>query len=118
MTGTVAHLGEGAFPLTGPAGKGMRATMGRHARLDVGNVSILLTERPAMTFDPEVFRQGGMHPEEADVVVVRSGNLFRAGWGEMAEGAIILDLPGATTPRLSTLDYKRVQRPLYPLDDV
>jgi microcystin degradation protein MlrC len=49
---------------------------------------------------------------------VRSANLFRAGWGSLADGALILDLPGASTPRFARLDFQRATRPLFPLDEV
>jgi microcystin degradation protein MlrC len=117
IDGTVGRLGHGLYPLTGPVFTGMEVTMGRYARVDVDRLSILVSERPACTFDPETFRRAGLDPEHADVVVVRSANLFRAGWADLAREAVILDLPGASTPRLTTLDYERVPRPLYPLDD-
>jgi microcystin degradation protein MlrC len=90
--------------------------MGRWARLDAGDLAVVVTERPACTFDPETYSHVGLVPEEADVVVVRSANLFRAGWGGLARGAIVLDVPGASTPRFDTLDYRRIPRPMYPLD--
>ena len=55
-------------------------------------------------------------PEQADVVVVRSATLFRAGWAGLFSEALVLDLPGASTPRLDTLELVRTPRPLYPLD--
>jgi microcystin degradation protein MlrC len=117
LEATIVKTGNGFYPLKGPVFAGMEVTMGRYARVDLDGLSVLITERPACTFDPETFRQAGLEPRDADVVVVRSANLFRAGWGELSDGAIILDLPGASTPRLTTLDYRRVPRPIYPLDD-
>lgn len=117
LEATIITTGNGFYPLRGPVFAGMEVTMGRYARVDLDGLSVLITERPACTFDPETFRQAGLEPRDADVVVVRSANLFRAGWGDLSDGAIILDLPGASTPRLTTLEYRRVPRPLYPLDD-
>jgi microcystin degradation protein MlrC len=117
LTAHVAKLGNGSYALTGPVFTGMEVTMGRFARLDTDGLSVLITERAACTFDPETFRQAGLDPTQADIVVVRSANLFRAGWGQFSEDAIILDLPGASTPRFEVLPYKRVPRPLFPLDD-
>lgn len=117
LQGRIETVGDGPYALTGPVFTGMPVTMGRWARVEAGRLSVLLTELPACTFDPETYRHVGLEPRVADVVAVRSANLFRAGWGGLAEGALILDLPGASTPRLSTLPYTRVTRPLYPLDD-
>jgi microcystin degradation protein MlrC len=116
VAGTVGATGEGRYVLTGPVFTGMEVSMGAWARIDSGTLSILVTERPACTFDPATFEHAGLDPDAADVVVVRSANLFRAGWGARSDGAIILDLPGASTPRLERLTFERASRPLYPLD--
>jgi microcystin degradation protein MlrC len=77
---------------------------------------VLLTERPAPTFDPAAYRFAGIDVGLLDVVVVRSANLFRAAYAQLAGECIILDLPGASTPRLESLEFSRAPRPLFPLD--
>jgi len=116
LRGVVTRLGDGPFELTGPVFTGMEVSMGRWAVVTAGSLSVLLTERPACTFDPETFRHAGLAPEQADVIVIRSANLFRAGWAGVAGDVHILDLPGASTPRLETLEFHRAPRPLYPLE--
>jgi microcystin degradation protein MlrC len=116
VDGTVVFLGDGPYRLTGPVFTGMEFSMGRYARIDSGRLSILITERPACTFDPEAFRQAGLEPAEADIIVVRSAHMYRAGWAGIADESIVLDLPGASTPRLSSLSFERATRPLYPID--
>lgn len=118
LQGQVRRLGDGPFSLTGPVFTGMEVSMGRWAIVDAGRLSVLLTERPACTFDPETFRHVGLPPEEADLIVIRSANLFRAGWAGVSDSFHILDLPGASTPRLETLHFERAPRPLFPLENV
>jgi microcystin degradation protein MlrC len=91
--------------------------MGAWAVVESGTLSVLVTERPAPTFDPECYRRAGLEPERADIVVVRSATLFRAGWEGLFSEALILDLPGASTPRLDTLELVRAPRPMFPLED-
>ncbi len=117
VTGRVAAIGDAPYRLTGPVFTGREVAMGRHARLDAGRLSVLVTERPAFTLDPGAFEHVGLAPEAADAIVVRSANLFRAGWGSLADGAIVLDLPGASTPRLDALEFTRIPRPMYPIDE-
>ncbi|MCY7418462.1 MAG: MlrC C-terminal domain-containing protein, partial [Chloroflexi bacterium] len=116
LSGTVDHVGTGDVRLSGPAFTGMEVSMGRCAVITQGSISVLLTKRPACTFDPESFRSVGLVPEEADVIAVRSANLFRAGWAGISGEALILDLPGASTPRLDTLRFERAPRRMYPVD--
>jgi microcystin degradation protein MlrC len=117
LSGRIAALGEGPFVLTGPVFNGAPYSMGAWAVVESGTLSVLVTERPAPTFDPECYRRAGLEPERADIVVVRSATLFRAGWEGLFSEALILDLPGASTPRLDTLELVRAPRPMFPLED-
>ncbi len=116
LAGRVRALGSEPFRLTGPFLQGSEVSMGRFAVVDSGLLSVLVTERPAYTFDPETYRHVGLWPEDADIVHVRSANLFRAAWAPLTSTSYFLDLPGASTPNLSSLDFVRAPRPLYPLD--
>jgi microcystin degradation protein MlrC len=69
-----------------------------------------------MTVDPELFRSQGIEPERMQIVVVKSPNGFRAAYQPIAKKMILVDTPGVSTPRLRTLPYRRVPRPIYPLD--
>ena len=90
--------------------------MGRAVVLDVGKIRLLVAERSAMTVDPELFRSHGIEPERMRIVVVKSPNGFRAAYQQIAKKMILVDTPGVSTPRLRTLPYRRVPRPIYPLD--
>ncbi|MDQ7903766.1 M81 family metallopeptidase [Phytohabitans sp. ZYX-F-186] len=117
VTGTVTRLGADPVTLTGSAMTGQAVGMGRWSTLDTGTgLTVLLTERPAPTFDPAAYRHAGLDPAGADAVLVRSATLYRAGYGGGYSEAILLDLPGASTPRLDYLDFQHAPRPLYPID--
>lgn len=95
---------------------GVETCMGRAVVLDVGKIRLLVAERSAMTVDPELFRSHGIEPERMRIVVVKSPNGFRAAYQQIAKKMILVDTPGVSTPRLRTLSYRRVPRPIYPLD--
>jgi microcystin degradation protein MlrC len=116
LSGVVNRLGGGSFELTGPAFTGMTVSMGDYAVVTAAKAQVLLTTRPAPTFDPQAYRVAGIEVEDLDVVVVRSANLFRAAYADISSECIILDLPGASTPRLESLPFTRAPRPMYPLD--
>ena len=115
--GNVTALGDTPVTLTGDSMNGQQISMGRWATLDLGTgLTVLVTERPAPTFDPVGFRHAGLDPAEVRIVVVRSATLYRAGFRGLFDTSYVLDLPGASTPSLWTLPFTRAPRPLYPLD--
>ena len=117
LSGQVLELGDRPVVLTGPSYTGMEVSMGRFAVVKSGRLSVLLTERPAFTLDPATFVHAGLDPARADIIVVRSATGFKAAYPEASvASAVLLDLPGASTPRLELLDYTQAPRPLYPLD--
>lgn len=117
VEGVVEHIGDEPVVLRGPSYTGMTVSMGTFAVLRAGRLSILITQRPAFTLDPATYEHAGLDPARADVIVVRSALGFRAAFPPRSvAAAVVLDLPGASTPRLDLLQFSRAPRPLYPLD--
>jgi microcystin degradation protein MlrC len=60
----------------------------------------------------------GVDIGRARAVVVKSRGHFRAGFDEFfpSERVIEVDAPGLTSPVLSRFDFKRLPRPIFPLD--
>ena len=120
VNGRVGVVGDSPVVLAGDSMTGQEISMGRWATLDTSadgsGLTVLVTERPAPTFDPAGYRHAGLEPAEADAVLVRSATMYRAGFRGIYSAAYVLDLPGASTPRLDYLEFHRAPRPLYPLD--
>ena len=49
-------------------------------------------------------------------VLVKSRQHFRAGFEAIAKHIVLVDGPGVCSSDYSQFDFKRVQRPIYPLD--
>lgn len=119
LAGTVLRTGDTPVVLAGEAMTGQAISLGRWATVDDGQgLRVLVTERPAPTFDPQAFRHVGLDPEQARVIVVRSATLYRAGFAGLYDMAMVLDLPGASTPSFRRLPFSQAPRPMFPLDDV
>lgn len=117
LAGVVRRLGDTPVVLAGDTMTGQSVALGRWATVDTGGgLVVLLTERPAPTFDPAGYRHAGLEPADADVVVVRSATLWRAGYRGLYRSSVLLDLPGASTPRFDYLDFAHAPRPLHPID--
>ena len=117
ITGRVHILSDGRFVGSDQKSRGTEGRMGRAAVIEVGAISVLVTERPAFTVDPAFFRSVGLEPREAKIVVVKSPLQFRDGYGGFAKDLWVVDTPGPSTARLDRLAWQRVSRPLYPFDD-
>jgi len=117
VTGTVKLISDGRW--VGRArvyNTGITTCMGRAVVLEVGQVQILMAERSSMTVDPELFRSHGIEPLYCKIVVVKSPNGFRAAYEPIAKAIFLVDTPGVSTANLRTLQFRRVPRPIYPLD--
>ncbi len=117
FSGKVARISSDPILLTGPVMNGQKVSMGRWATLDSeSGVSVLVTERPAPTFDPSAYIQAGIEIDQLQAVQVRSCALFRSGFAGLFQEALILDLAGSTTPNFSSLDFHNIPRPMFGLD--
>jgi microcystin degradation protein MlrC len=119
VTGRVRLIHEGGFELGGVMGKGTRASRGRTVVLEIngpGGIELQLTDLRGHPSDLNYFRAFGIEPTQRRILVVKSAAHYRADFGPIATKMIEVDAPGISTPRLETLTYQNLQRPIYPLD--
>ncbi len=114
----VKCLSDGRFRYTTPMGAGSEEDLGRMARLVIGNVDVLVASIRAQTLDAEVFLLHGIDVTRYRIVALKSTQHFRAGFAHLAGTIIRCDPPGFTTSNLAQLPYRRVRRPIWPLDNV
>ncbi len=117
LTGRVRLIAGGDFINRGPGFQGRTTRMGRTVVLDIGQAALVVMERPVIQWDPELYRSLGLELRAAQIVVVKSPAAFRAAYGPVAAEVMVVDAPGVCSPDLRALPYKKVRRPLYPLDD-
>lgn len=81
----------------------------------VGSVEVIVTKKRKPYHREADFTRLGLKPREADILVVKTGYLvpelynMRAGW-------IMAMTPGGVDQDLERLGYKRINRPMFPLD--
>ncbi|MDO5524336.1 MAG: M81 family metallopeptidase [Bacteroidia bacterium] len=80
-----------------------------------GNTSIIVTERRMAYHYEQDFTKLGLNPRETDIVVVKIGYLVPELYDMRADWLMALT-PGGVDQDLLRLDYKRINRPMYPLD--
>ncbi|WP_377839112.1 M81 family metallopeptidase [Bosea sp. UC22_33] len=118
LTGTLVSVSDGDYVGDGPMMGGLSASWGPCAVLRVGDIEILVTTSRAQMNDLQQFRAFGIDPAAKRVVGLKSMQHFRAAFEPIAGKVIVCDSGALCTPDLSKLPYRRVRRPLYPLDKV
>ena len=98
-------------------GRGGKVDLGKMARLVIGGIDVLVSSIRTQTLDDEVFRLHGIDVTRCKIVAIKSSNHFRAGFEPISHAIIRADTPGLVSADLATFDYKRLQRPIWPLDD-
>jgi microcystin degradation protein MlrC len=96
---------------------GARVDMGPCAVVRHGGVTVLLTSRKTPPFDLGQWRSQGIDPERLFAIGVKAAAAHRRTYGPIAKASYAVDLPGPCAENLKRLLYKRVQRPVYPLDE-
>jgi microcystin degradation protein MlrC len=60
----------------------------------------------------------GIDPSSREILVVKAAVAYRAAYGPIAARVIEVDTPGLTALDVARFDYRRIRRPIFPLDDV
>jgi microcystin degradation protein MlrC len=118
LTGKVVWVGQKEYVNRGPMMTGTTVKMGLTAVFVVNTVEIILTENHFQPFDPEALRCLNIEPRKRLLIGLKSAVHFRAAFQDLAEKIFEVDTPGITSPDLRRYSYKRVRRPIYPLDEM
>jgi microcystin degradation protein MlrC len=119
----VRWAGDCRFTNSGPMGTGAMTRLGQAVVLEVRSdgeepIDVIVCENRTQVLDPAVFRAVGIEPRERRILVVKSSVHYRAAFEPIAARVIDVDGPGLSSPDLSRFDYRRVRRPIWPLDRV
>ncbi len=116
VTGNVRRIVNGIYRNEGPMARGELADMGPSAVLDTGKVEIAVISRHVEPHDIAAFRALGIEPEKKRYLMLKSRVHWRAGLGPMAKAVVECAGEGVCTSDYSQLQFRRLRRPVYPLD--
>lgn len=116
VTGTVKNLSNGQFRNRGPMGRGVLMDMGPTAVFDTGKVEIIVISRQQEPNDLECFHSQGIDPAKKKFIMLKSRVHWRAGFGDLAKAIVECAGTGVCTSDYSVLDFRKVRRPIFPLD--
>lgn len=115
-------LSDGRFELEDPQShlasmSGGRFEMGPCAVVRHAGVTILLTSRPTPPFDLGQWRSQGIEPKSLLAVGVKAAVAHRRAYDPIAGAHFTVSTPGPCPGDLAALPYRRLRRPIYPLDE-
>jgi microcystin degradation protein MlrC len=116
ITGTVKTISNGRFRNKGPMGRGVMTDMGPSVVIDTGKVEVALISRHVEPSDLNCFYCLGIDPLQKRYVMLKSRVHWRAGLGSVAKAVIDCAGIGVCTSDYGQLTFKKVRRPIYPLD--
>ncbi len=116
IDGVVTRLSDGTFQYRGGVLGGATVSMGLSAVVRTGSIDLLISSRATYDWADEQYRSMGLDASAAKFVGVKNMMNFRVGYGDMMKGFVVLDLPGPTPPDMRSLPFRRVRRPIFPLD--
>ncbi len=90
--------------------------MGDCALVEANGVEIVLITLRNQAIGTDLFTQLGCDLASKKIIVVKSSQHFYAAFSKVAKLVIYAGAPGAVTLDLTTLPYRKVRRPKWPLD--
>jgi microcystin degradation protein MlrC len=118
LTGEVTHLSNGRFVAYGPMGGGLERDYGPSMVFRVGGIDIIVISNNGQAVDLGQFTSLGIDPTRCATVCVKSMQHFRAAFEPIAREVILVDTGALCAPRYSPELYRKVRRPVWPLDAV
>ena len=95
---------------------GRAVNMGPSAVVRHRGLTILLTSKKMAPFDLAQWRSQGIEPRDLKIIGVKAAVGHRAAYGKIASDSFTVSSSGPCTGDLTRLPYKKIRRPVYPLD--
>jgi microcystin degradation protein MlrC len=113
VTGEVITLCDGIYQSKYPS---KMFNAGPTAVLKVGDISIVVTSKPAFLLDYQLYLRVGLDFTTAKAVQVKSAGGYRGYYEPLAFKCIDMASPGSSDSRLPKLPFTKPRRPLWPFD--
>ncbi len=118
VTGHVAAITDGSFIAYGPMGGGARRNYGLSLLLRVGGVEVIVISYNGQATDLGQFTSLGVDPTRKSTLIVKSMQHFRAAFEPIAREVLEVDTGALSTRNFKERPYKKIRRPIWPLDAI
>ncbi|HEX5454744.1 MAG TPA: MlrC C-terminal domain-containing protein, partial [Stellaceae bacterium] len=118
LTGEITHLTNGRFVAYGPMGGGVERDFGPSLVFRVGGIDIIVITHNGQATDLGQFTSLGLDPTRYTTVCVKSMQHFRAAFAPIAREIVLVDTGALCGERYTPELYRKVRRPVWPLDEM
>ncbi len=116
VTGTVRTVGGGVISITD--GHQTEVNLGQAVIFDVGPITMMITELRGLAGNlPELYSAMGVNPLDYKIAVLKTASNFQY-FASITSRVIRADTRGPGQSDVFTLPWKRIPRPVYPLEKV
>jgi microcystin degradation protein MlrC len=116
VRGRVRLISDGIYRNRGPMARGELNHMGPSVLFDTGRVQIAVISDHVEPNDLAAFTALGIAPETKRFVMLKSRVHWRAGLGDLAHAVVECNGTGVCTSDYGALAFRKLRRPIYPLD--
>lgn len=118
---TFVSRSDGHFTLEDPNShlasmNGLHIAMGPCAVVRTAGLTLLLTSRKTAPFDLGQLRSQGIEPTAFRVIGVKAAVAHKRAYDKISRTSFYVDTPGPCTSNIAALPWKKLVRPIYPLD--
>ncbi len=111
---TVTGLKRDCWQRFGPT----QVPLGDCAAVRIGGVEVVVITKRTQALGLELFSSLGIDPFAKKLLVLKSTNHFMAAFGPIAKQVFYLESDGPLSRDYRKIPYRKVQRPIWPLDEV
>jgi microcystin degradation protein MlrC len=116
VEGVVRMITDGEYTIRGAMYTGVRVGMGRTVVLDTGGIEIVVIERHHEPWDLGCLLSLGIDPRAKRYIMLKSRVHWRAGFWPVVRHVVECAGDGVTTSDYGRLDFRKLRRPIYPID--
>lgn len=118
VTARIIWAGNKVFHNTGSYMTGLAVNLGATALLDIGGISVSVTEKSHSAVNGDPFYIFDQRPEQFDIIVLRSKTHFRSFYEPVAEEILIVDTPDYGPADLTQQPFVFLdKRSVYPFNE-
>jgi microcystin degradation protein MlrC len=108
--------GDARFRYSGGLMGGVEASLGATALLSIGPIRVVCSTLSAYEYADEQFAALGVDTRKMKFVVVKNPMNYQQAYAG-APAMVVLDTPGPTPSNLAGVNWQRLTRPCFPVDD-